>query len=1711
VFVSSTFSDFKLEREAMQECVFPRLQQMCLAHGARFQAVDLRWGVSAEAGRDQQTMQICLREVERCQQVTPRPNFILLLGDRYGWRPLPAEIPEEEFAKISAQLAAEENGRSKLTKLKRRYRLDKNASDRVYVLRPRGENFKDSQAWSPVERELRELLQEMVEKLQLPAAQQLRYVASATEQETLLGALSPLVPDAAEHVFCFFRTIEGLPQDKSASGFFDVDQHGNPDCDARHRLDDLKTRLRTHLGSNVHEYRANWDGQRATAKHIDQLCDDVFNCVSSVIRDQLRKLQTVDPLEREILAHRDFGEKRAKHFIGRVDELRRIDGYLHAPVRHLLAITGISGSGKSTVIARAADAARAGDPGAHVICRFIGATPESSNGRALVESLCQEMSRIYEPENEAAVPTEFERLIEAFPQRLALASAARPLIVFLDALDQLSAAENARSLFWLTAELPEHVHVVVSTLQNDSLEALRPKLPPGALIELAPMSEQDGSALLDLWLAETGRMLQPAQRRELLTKFTREGRPLYLRLAFEEARLWRSHTPPVSLNPTIPGIIDNLFCRLSADANHGAAVVARSLGYLTAAKNGLTEDEMMGVLWQDESVKGAIEASPSYTPTRSLPVIVWSRLYFDLAPYLTWRRADGTSTLAFYHRQVREGAEQKFLTGQVCDFHERLARFFTDQELCPAQNGQRGTNLRKLSELPFQQACGEMWSGLNATLTDFAFIQAKVSAVGPQAMIEDYDLTAQRPDSAHLASIQKALQLSAHALALDASQLPGQLLGRLLSQQSADIQRLLAHSTAWEGASWLQPITASLTAPGGRLLRTLRAHAGYVNAVALIPRSSRAISASSDGTLRIWNLEDWSILRTLTGHTESVRGVAVTLDGRRAVSCSEDTTVRVWDLENGAQIHCLGGHEGHVVAVAVTPDGRCAITGSMDKTLKVWDLKEGGASLRTLRGHEAAVQGVVVASTPYGMRAISGSVDKTVRIWDLETGVELKALEGHAAPIIGVAVTPDGRGAVSASVDESVLVWDIENFARRRRFTGHRAPVAAVAVHPDGRRVASAAADRSVRIWDIESARELAAFTGHSGWVTAVAFTPDGRRLLSGSDDRTIRIWDLEPDMRRIPVATTPDGRRAISTAAEGHALKLWDLERGAELLTMRGHTGQIHGLALTRDGRRAVSASEDGTVRVWQLATGEQFRVLPGHGAAVLAVAMTADGQGSVSASADGMIRFWDLETGTQLHLLVSQGIPARAVTITADGRKALSGADDGMVRLWNLETGTKEAEFLESASVFAVAMKSDGRRAVFGCANGSVRICNLQNVSESRVLMAHADAVVAVAITDDGLGIISASRDLSVKFWDGEASKLAVTIHFSTAAVGSEYQPGHGPRMVRSRGDPITGVAFISGGTRAIFAAQDGTITLWKSEPWRRILALPGHTNEITSLATMPDDRHVLSVSADRALKLWDIETGAVRLTLTNASWIRGVAVTSDGKKAITASSGSKLTLWDLERGTEIFAVEKHLERITVVAMAQNGRVVSLSDNGMLRIWDLETREEVARFSNNSPCANALKVTRDGARAVVGLPDGTIKTWDLRSGSESQSLRGHGGAILSLTLTSDDRHCVSSSADNTLRIWDLHTAQETRKLTSRTGLVHAARLTPNQGRAICSWEKTLVILDLDTGKAVATFSADHDLCACAVSHDGRSLAAGDASGRLHFLSLRTPDTVKS
>src|SRR5262249_44566030 len=153
------------------------------------------------------------------------------------------------------------------------------------------------------------------------------------------------------------------------------------------------------------------------------------------------------------------------------------------------------------------------------------------------------------------------QLIQQLSACLAQATAEHPLVVIIDALDQLEVIP--RRADWLPTDLPPHVHLIASAIA-DRLEyiSLCERLPSEPIVVMEPMTLDEGRQLLERWLADRCRCLQPSQESMILQAFAGEGRPLFLRLAFEEARLWHSFVEVAPLPRTIPDIISRFFIKL---------------------------------------------------------------------------------------------------------------------------------------------------------------------------------------------------------------------------------------------------------------------------------------------------------------------------------------------------------------------------------------------------------------------------------------------------------------------------------------------------------------------------------------------------------------------------------------------------------------------------------------------------------------------------------------------------------------------------------------------------------------------------------------------------------------------------------------------------------------------------------------------------------------------------------------------------------------------------------------------------------------------------------------------------------------------------------------------------------------------------------------------------------------------------------------------
>jgi TIR domain/WD domain, G-beta repeat len=158
-------------------------------------------------------------------------------------------------------------------------------------------------------------------------------------------------------------------------------------------------------------------------------------------------------------------------------------------------------------------------------------------------------------------------------------------------------------------------------------------------------------------------------------------------------------------------------------------------------------------------------------------------------------------------------------------------------------------------------------------------------------------------------------------------------------------------------------------------------------------------------------------------------------------------------------------------------------------------------------------------------------------------------------------------------------------------------------------------------------------------------------------------------------------------------------------------------------------------------------------------------------------------------------------------------------------------------------------------------------------------------------------------------------------------------------------------------------------------------------------------------------------------------------------------------------------------------------------------------------------MAITVDGHRIVSVSHDEneTLRVWDLESGETLRTLEGHTSLVTAVAVTPDGRRVVSASADQTLRVWDLESGQTLRTLESHTDIVTAVAVTPDGRRVVsASTDRTLRVWDLETGEEIASFTGDGGIPSCAFAPNGRTIIAGDYSGRVHFLRLVEADKTK-
>ncbi|EDV28765.1 uncharacterized protein TRIADDRAFT_20045, partial [Trichoplax adhaerens] len=493
IFTSSTFTDTANERNTLMRDVYPKLKNYCRSrYGLEFQVVDMRWGVRDEATDDHMTSALCMAEIKACQRLSIGPNFVTFLGQKYGYRPFPPKILATVYDKIIQLLT--DHGKSTET-FKTWFKLDENASPALYNLQPISSILKyyidpsepelhkeDKAKWwdafNEMQQSFRYAAKRLLEKQGLEREEAMRFLISVTHEEVINGILNTN-KDIEPHCIGFVRKISNLQSDlsnKNAPSFIDVEWgKSEVDSEAQDLLADLRDiKLHEKLpASRLFESTIDWtdngidpENVKAHSRYIEEFCGKFYNTMVSMIDDGVAKsnqLTSTDDLYQEVLSHLHFCVKQCKSFHGRRNILQPIEDYIQHSCQNSndiqeqlpLIIHGVSGSGKTSVMAKCTQWTGQSYPHCKIIARFLGTTPNSSSISKTIFSVCQQICRIYD-KDETQIPDGYSQLVAYFAMQIQNIPANKPLVIILDSLDQLLPVDGAHRMQWIPNRLPSH-------------------------------------------------------------------------------------------------------------------------------------------------------------------------------------------------------------------------------------------------------------------------------------------------------------------------------------------------------------------------------------------------------------------------------------------------------------------------------------------------------------------------------------------------------------------------------------------------------------------------------------------------------------------------------------------------------------------------------------------------------------------------------------------------------------------------------------------------------------------------------------------------------------------------------------------------------------------------------------------------------------------------------------------------------------------------------------------------------------------------------------------------------------------------------------------------------------------------------------------------------------------------------------------------------
>jgi WD40 repeat protein/tetratricopeptide (TPR) repeat protein len=641
-------------------------------------------------------------------------------------------------------------------------------------------------------------------------------------------------------------------------------------------------------------------------------------------------------------------------------------------------------------------------------------------------------------------------------------------------------------------------------------------------------------------------------------------------------------------------------------------------------------------------------------------------------------------------------------------------------------------------------------------------------------------------------------------------------------------------------------------------------------------------------------LQQCSKLVWMLPHDGPVNVAEFSSDGRRAVTASVDGTARVWDVATGQQLASLTHNSPSAGTTSIRhasfsrPDGRLVVTAGTDNTAVVWDAEK-GEKVTTVH-HAGPVRRAAFSLD--GSRIVTASADRTAGVWEARTGKPLCKKLVHEGLVYLVAFSPDGSRVVTACADKgkSVCVWDVATGNPVTKPLSNSDYVVAAAFSPWGDRIATAAKDGAVKVLDVKNDNllrhlSLDPIEFRDSSLTRVAFAAkDGTRVLTVGSSGP-QLWEVGTG-KKVPLPAkaywennptfSPDGRLRLSWSSHDHAARIRDEATGKPRWAAQGQS-ELRSAGFYGSDRVLITVGEDNIVRVGDPRTGKSRSPLANEQEIVNRALLSPNLQLILTIYKDNTSRLWDARTGKPVTGPMRD---VKDAAFSPNSQRLVTASDNGRMRTWDTATGATLAEFRGHRAEPFHAVFDRTSELVVSCVHDNVAyIWQAATGKTIRPLPHNSSWVRYASFSPDGRWLITTSFDKTGRIWDLSTDQA--------------------PPLTLNHDGTVVSASFSEDGSRVVTASEDKTARVWDTVSGKAIAPPLRHKDFVSQASFSPDGLRVLT-RTDYDARVWDVTTGEPLTPWLKQAGLKDAVFAPDGFGVVTVGSDGTSHSWDFPRET-------------------------------------------------------------------------------------------------------------------------------------------------------------------------------------------------------------------